>query len=44
MQNMHKINLRFEIEPEEDELTRDEIADRLAEEMVEQLEDLMLCP
>jgi hypothetical protein len=31
-------------EPEEDDLSRDKIADRLAEEMVEQLEDMMLCP
>jgi hypothetical protein len=43
--NTNKLNLRFEFEPEEEEdLSRDEIAYRLGEEMIEQLEDLMLCP
>ena len=40
---MNKLNQGFTYEPEED-LNIDEIADRLGEEMVEYLEDLMLCP
>jgi hypothetical protein len=44
MQNVEKLNLRFEYEPEEENLSRDEIADRLGDEMIEMLEDLMLCP
>jgi hypothetical protein len=49
MQNMNNVRnmnlkLRFTYEPEEDDLSRDEIADRLGDEMVEMLEDLMLCP
>jgi hypothetical protein len=40
---MNKLNLRFEYEPEEEEeLSRDEIADRLGDEMIEQLEDMVL--
>jgi hypothetical protein len=43
--NMNKLKLRFEYKPEEEEdLRRDEITERLGEEVVRELEDLMLCP
>jgi hypothetical protein len=43
---MNKLNLTFIYEPEEEELSlgRDEIAERLGDEVIEQLEDLSLCP
>jgi hypothetical protein len=43
IQQIRKMNFGFEM-PEEESLSRDEIADRLGEEMVQMLEDLMLCP
>jgi hypothetical protein len=46
MQQIRKANFEFaqyNDEPEES-LSRDEIADRLGEEMIESIEDQLLCP